>query len=142
MKWLVIGMGLAVAVVGGLLFVEAGEPPANAKAALMKKKLEAAQMLLEGLAMNDFAKLDRQAEELQLISKKAEWAVLKTPEYLRHSEEFRRNAADVQAAARRKNIDLATLGYLKLTTSCVECHKHLRETKIAALPQGGDAGTP
>jgi hypothetical protein len=35
------------------------------------------------------------------------------------------------AAAGKKNIDGATLGYLKLTTTCVECHKHLRETKIA-----------
>lgn len=130
-----IGTAIVAAAFAGVCFwmAQAAEPPKNPSAELMRKKLQTAQLLLEGLALQDFKKLDRAADDLTMISKRAEWRVVNTPEYSRYSEELRRSCDDIVAAAKKKNIDAATLGYLKLTTTCVECHKHLRETKIASV---------
>jgi hypothetical protein len=120
----------------GLWLAQADDPKDNPRTKLMKQKLVHAQKLLEGLAIQDFTILERNSDDLGMLSKKAEWQVVATPEYARYSEDLRRHCADIAAAAKKKNIDLATLGYLKLTTTCVECHKHLRETKIARLEAG------
>ncbi len=65
---------------------------------LMRRKLENSQKVLEGVAMNDFDKISKHADELISISKQAEWKVLKTPEYEVYSNQFRRNAAEQQLA--------------------------------------------
>ncbi len=81
----------------------------------------------------DFALIEKHADELIILSKKAEWAVLQTPEYNRQSDDFRRNADSLTKAAKEKNLDAAALTYVQLTMSCVNCHKHVRETRIAGL---------
>src|SRR5262249_26588119 len=56
---------------------------------LMAIKLQNAQKLLEGIALNKFDKIEKHAEELVRISKTAEWlAVHKTPRYEQFSNEF------------------------------------------------------
>jgi hypothetical protein len=100
---------------------------------LMKRKLENSQKVLEGVAMNDFDKIGKHADELIFISKQAEWKVLKTPEYELYSNEFRRNAADLVQKAKEKNLDGAALAYVDLTLTCVKCHKHVRETRKVRL---------
>jgi hypothetical protein len=100
---------------------------------LMKRKLENSQKVLEGVAMNDFEKISKHADELIFISKQAEWKVLKTPEYELYSNDFRRNAADLVQKAKDKNLDGAALAYVDLTLTCVKCHKHVRETRKVRL---------
>ena len=100
---------------------------------LMKRKLENSQKVLEGVAMNDFDKISKHADELIFISKQAEWKVLKTPEYEVYSNQFRRNAADLVQKAQDKNLDGAALAYVDLTLTCVKCHKHVRETRRVRL---------
>jgi hypothetical protein len=100
---------------------------------LMRKKLEHAQKVLEGVAVNNFEMIERYADELIILSKRAEWRVLQTPEYTRQSDEFRRNAATLIKAAKDKNTDAAALGYVQMTMSCVSCHKYIRETRVGLL---------
>jgi hypothetical protein len=100
---------------------------------LMKRKLESSQRVLEGVAMNDFDKISKHADELISISKQAEWKVLKTPEYEVYSNQFRRNAADLVQKAHDKNLDGAALAYVDLTLTCVKCHKHVRDTRKVRL---------
>jgi hypothetical protein len=100
---------------------------------LMKRKLENAQKVLEGIALNDFDKISKHADELISISKQAEWMVLKTPEYELHSNRFRRDATDLVEKAKDKNLDGAALAYVDLTLSCVKCHKYVRDTRRANL---------
>ena len=103
----------------------------NALKALMTKKLESSQKVLEGLAINDFDKIGKNADELIRISKAAEWRVLKTPQYEVHSNEFRRTAETLAKMADGKNLDGAALAYVELTLTCVKCHKHVREVRMA-----------
>jgi len=105
---------------------------------LMRKKLQHSQKALEGIAMNDFDLIAKNAEELIQVSKAAEWRVLKTPQYEVYSNDFKRNAEAMVVAAKAKNIDGATLAYVDLTLNCVKCHKHVREVRMGRLDKGAD----
>lgn len=115
--------------VGGGMVVEHG---VSAQAAdkqvevLMRGKLENAKQILEGLALQDFDKIGRNAQQLSLLSRDAGWHVVQTPEYVQMSAEFRELAEDMMKSARQKNLDGATLSYVGMTLKCVQCHKYVR----------------
>jgi hypothetical protein len=100
---------------------------------IMRQKLEHAQKVLEGIAVKDFDLLEKNAVHLMILSKKAEWKVLTTPEYELRSDEFRRHADSLAKAAKDKNLDGAALAYVQMTMSCVNCHKHVRDERMARL---------
>jgi hypothetical protein len=115
-----------------------GEPKKDDKLHdLMQRKLAASQKVLEGIAMNDFDKIGKQADELIAVSKQTEWRVLKTPKFELHSNDFRRIADDLAKSAKDKNIDSAALNYVELTLTCVKCHKHVRETRDTGTGEPG-----
>lgn len=97
---------------------------------LMQQKLHASQKIMEGIALGDFDMIAKNAEELSAISKKAEWRVVKTPQYEIYYTDFQRTADTLAKNAKNKNLDAATLTFMELTLSCVKCHKHLREVRM------------
>jgi cytochrome c556 len=107
-------------------------------AELMRKKLKCSQGVLEGIALNQFDKIADNADELITISQKAEWVVVKTPQYELFSNQFRRSAESLVKNAKAKNLDGAALDYVDLTMTCVKCHKYVRETRGAR--RDGDRG--
>jgi len=114
---------------------------------LMKRKLDRAQKVLDGIATRDYDKIIKNAEDLSDISKEASWRVLKTPTYEVFSGEFQRNTATLIKSAKDKNLDAATLAYVNLTLTCVKCHNHVREVRMVrsesratgnwSFPRGG-----
>jgi hypothetical protein len=98
---------------------------------LMQRKLKYAQNVLEGIALNDFEKIGQNGEDLIRVSKLAEWKILKTPQYELYSNEFRRSADALATRAKEKNLDGAALAYVEMTLTCVRCHKHVREVRMA-----------
>lgn len=108
-------------------------PGPNDLGALMKRKLDRSQKLLEGIAVADFKEISKNADDLIFISKQAEWRVMRTPKYEMYSTELRRNAGDLADQARAKNLDGAALAYVELTLTCVKCHKYVRQTRSARL---------
>jgi hypothetical protein len=107
-------------------------------AELMRKKLKCSQGVLEGIALNRFDNIADNANELITISQKAEWVVVKTPQYEMFSNQFRRNAESLVKNAKAKNLDGAALDYVELTMTCVKCHKYVRETR--GTRRDGDRG--
>ena len=107
---------------------------------LMVQKLKESQTLLEGLALNDAAKVQSSAEELLRISKAAQFRTrLKTAKYEYFANTFQKAAETAIEKAKAKNIDGATLAYLDMTMTCVRCHQHTREEGIGlAAPVGTD----
>jgi hypothetical protein len=105
----------------------------NEVAPFMRLKLAHTEKLLEGIALADFGMIEKYSQALSIQSRDEMWQVLQTPDYLQHSIDFRRAADRVTAAARKKNIDAAALGYVGLTMQCVECHKHVRDVRQAAI---------
>jgi hypothetical protein len=107
-----------------------GEPKKDDKLHdLMQRKLAASQKVLEGIALGDFDKIGKQADELIDVSKQTEWRVLKTPQFELYSNDFRRVADNLAKNAKDKNLDAAALSYVELTLTCVKCHKHVRDTR-------------
>lgn len=96
---------------------------------LMRAKLIHSQKLLEALALEDFTGMAKHSQDLKLLSQESNWNVLQTEQYLLHSEDFRRRTDAVTQAARKKNLDGASLAYVELTLNCVQCHKHVREAR-------------
>jgi cytochrome c556 len=92
----------------------------------MRLKLEHAQKALEGLAKEDFEAISMHAQKISLLTQDENWQVLQTVEYRRHSDDFRRTSNALAEAARKKNLDAATLAYVQLTMHCMYCHKHVR----------------
>ena len=80
---------------------------ADVKNVVMQKKLARAQKLLEGLAIQDFDKITAAANELDELRKQAAWMVVRTKEYEVFSMDFGRHTADLQRAAKNKNVELA-----------------------------------
>ena len=101
---------------------------------IMEAKLKASQSLLAGIATEDFQKITLSAQELIRLTRTEEWAILKTPKYTMHSNEFRRTAEVILQKAKAKSIDGVTLTYFEMTMSCVRCHQYVREVRNAQAP--------
>lgn len=131
-------VGLAAALVVALLAPrgdaaaphrQRGQPVPLSK--VMQVKLDHAQAVLKALALEDFAALEREATRLGALTEQAEWGVLKTPEYARHSQEFLRVTGSLAASARAGDLNGATLDYAAMTFRCVQCHRHLKGVRAA-----------
>ncbi len=137
MKHFILAMAFLTLLSGDALQGQAPQPGGVKR--LMADKLKYAKTLLEGIALADYDRITRSAEELIQLSKTAEWMVVRTPKYELHSNEFRRAAESIIQKAKAKNIDGVTLGYFELTMSCVRCHSYVREVRDARLPALPDA---
>ena len=56
---------------------------------------------------------------------------LRLDDRLQEADEFRRIVDKMQKAAKEKRLDGATLAYVDMTMSCVECHKYARNVLVA-----------
>jgi cytochrome c556 len=134
-KWVRIAAAVALATGVCVLSGHGDEPKKDES--IMQKKLKNSQVILEGIAVNDFDKIAKHADELIDLSNQAEWKVLTTPQYEIYSNDFRRTADALVKSAKEKNIDACALNYVELTLDCVKCHKYFRETRRVR-----DDGTP
>ena len=101
----------------------------------MRVKLDDAKKVLEGLTVEDYNMIVKNAQEMSLLSEDAVWQVLQTPEYAERSAEFRRTANRLRDAGKEKNLDAASLAYVKLTMQCIDCHKYVRDERSGKLKQ-------
>jgi len=123
-----------VALVGLTLLVTTSSGSAKQTAAtgrLMREKLTHAQRVLEALTTSNYALLERESSALSDATKQLGWMVLKTPEYSRQSEAFVRATEDLVAAAKHRDLDLAAMHYVSLTMSCYQCHRYVKNARIA-----------
>ncbi len=99
----------------------------------MRAKLASSQKILEGLVTEDYKLIAKGAENLKVMSRAAEWQVFRDPTYQRHSDTFRRAANDMIKQAKAENVDGATLTYVRVTMSCVNCHNYVRSVRTVKL---------
>src|SRR6188508_502625 len=98
----------------------------------MRDKLELSQRVLEGLATEDYDLIIAKGTSLSAMSKEADWRVFENPDYDQQSLTFRRHVNSLVKAAKDKNLDAATLAYVRVTMSCVDCHKLVRGKLVAS----------
>ncbi len=124
---------IAVAALAGLLvsggvYVLAGaqrEYRAQNKA-FMRMKLAWADGVLEGLTLEKFDQVSRNALRLRDLTHSNLWYSMRQPEYMRLTTNFQHSAEGVYSAAVDKNLEAATEAYTKMTRACIDCHHLVR----------------
>lgn len=127
-----LGLGLVLLLAFSVSAVAQDDKDTNISK-FMRAKLNHSQKLIEALALEDYDELAKSSQAMSLLSQAEIWQVLQTPEYLQHSTEFRRAADALTEAAKKKNLDGASLAYVDMTLKCVNCHKYVRRAKMAAI---------
>ncbi len=96
---------------------------------LMLRKLDCAKNLLEAITKRDHKTVKKNADTLVEITKDPAWKALSTEEYQTFTDDFRHNAEMLAKNAKDENYDGASLTYVELTMSCLNCHKYMRDFK-------------
>jgi cytochrome c556 len=99
----------------------------------MCAKLKHSQEIVEGLALENFDQIAKNAQRLTLLSHATNWQVFQTAEYQLQSREFQRATQALREQAKQKKLEGAVLAYLDVTMKCVNCHKYIRSVRMASL---------
>ena len=93
----------------------------------MKQKLKYSQEILNGLALEDYALIEKNAIAMKGLNK-LEFFIRQKPEgYRTQLKTFEFSVTELVRNAEEKNIDGATLAFTQMTISCVNCHKEVRK---------------
>ena len=92
----------------------------------MREKLDVAHDIIDGLAFEDFGRIERGANKLLKMADEASWRVRRDPVYMHYSADFEANALRLREAAQKRSLGSATFAYMHLTVSCTACHQHVR----------------
>ena len=112
--------------------VAAAVKPGDAKVSkFMRAKLKASEAVLEGLVTEEYDKIVKGGEKMLVMSKAADWQVIQGPTYAQYSGEFRRSVARLVKMAKKKQVDSAALSYMHVTMTCINCHKYVKNAKVA-----------
>jgi len=103
------------------------QPKENAGSLWMRQKLVASQNILAGLTKADYEAIEKNAQSMIVVGYLEKWIRADTPEYQTLLRDFMYANKSLNLAARDRNLDGATVAYLQLTLSCVNCHKIVRD---------------
>ena len=93
----------------------------------MKQKLKYSQAMLNGLALEDYGLIEKNALAMKGLGKVESFVRQKPEGYRTQLQTFQFSVSELIRNAEDKNIDGATLAFTQLTISCVNCHKELRK---------------
>jgi hypothetical protein len=110
------------------------EPAPTTEKLLMRDKLTFAKDALDGLSVEDYDKVAKSAGMMRMISKASSWYIFDSDEYHRRSKDFQEQAADLERHAKDKNLDAAALDYMRISMTCVQCHKYVRAERAKKKP--------
>lgn len=97
----------------------------------MAHKLKSSQAILEGIALNDFEKIQTSASDVLAVSNLTEFLnAYKGAEYQFHVKLFRRPAETIVRKAKERNMDGVMVAYNDLTLSCLKCHQAMRDLQF------------
>lgn len=108
-----------------LMLARAEDKPDLPAGKLMEKKLHLSQAILGSIVTEDFSSMSANAGAL-LVLAKTQWLRDETPEYRAQLKDFWIVLEGLKSAADDKNADGATLAYVQMTLTCVNCHKYLK----------------
>ena len=81
------------------------------------------------MAVEDFVQLADNARALKEIGRDTLWKISPNLKYVKYGAEFTELAEELSIRP-EKDLNGATLSYVRLTLNCVECHKHVRNNRI------------
>ena len=134
MKTRIAPIAVGVILVGSLTATVAQSKRERAAKEFMREKLELSQHVLEGIVTEDYDLIIAKGSKLSAMTKEADWRLFENPNYDQQSVTFRRHVDSLVKAAKNKDSDAATLAYVRMTMSCVDCHKLVRGKLVASIP--------
>jgi cytochrome c556 len=131
MKRRVLIITFLLTVVTGFSVALAQSKRNRAAKEFMREKLELSQRVLEGITTEEYDLIIAKGARLSAMTKAADWRLFENPDYDQQSLMFRRQVDALVKAAKDKNLDAATLAYVRMTMNCVDCHKLVRGKLVA-----------
>jgi hypothetical protein len=126
-----IRVGLAGLLAAGVLVASLpgaeNRPRRPATQAFMRQKLFWYQGVMEGLTLEKFDLVSKNAIRLRDMTQSNQWFTIKQPDYLAHTTNFHKAVDTLYLAAVDKKLDAPTEAYVNVTRSCVECHRLVRQ---------------
>ncbi len=131
-----VAMSLAMVGLSASLWIAWAEDKseqAQREKTFMRAKLIHTQKALEGLLTEDFDTIIQHSQKMSLLTRALSWQTLETTEYTQRSTAFRRSVDTLTQAAKKKNLDRASLAYLEMTIQCFQCHQYVRKKRHTRL---------
>ena len=120
---------LLVIAVPGPLHLRAAEPIGRPRAetqAFMRTKLAWSQAALEGITLERFDVVAKNAIRMRDMTHSNLWFTVRQRDYMAQTTNFQNSATALYLAAIDKNLDSATEAYTQLARNCVACHRLVR----------------
>ena len=99
---------------------------------VMQQKLAQSQQLLGAVVTSNWTALTQRTQALESLTRQPGWQVLQTPEYRNYTAAFEKAMQALAAAAQQRDQRTAATAYNELVNSCVECHRYVARSRIAA----------
>lgn len=119
--------------------VEAGQdeiaapPDKSAMENFMARKLAAAQKALEGVAREDFEQIQAMTNEMIDLSRHEAWERMASARFVQDTADFVTAAEFLDRMAEAKDAEGTSLGFVRLTLTCANCHSHVRSSNVAKI---------
>lgn len=97
----------------------------------MRTKLMFTNNLFKGLTLGDIEAIEEAVSEIEMITEGSEWVAIDNDQYRKLTDDFKTATARLKVAVKTKNLDAIALRYYNLSTSCLDCHKHIREASYS-----------
>lgn len=99
---------------------------AVARRDFMRTKLMFSQNIFEGLTTGNFKLINAGIREVEGVTDAEQWVQIEDERYRKLTEEFKTSVKRLKAAAKTGNIEATALRYYQMSTSCIDCHSHIR----------------
>ena len=111
------------------IVVPADDTGAQSRRDFMRTKLMYTQNIFEGLTTGNFDAIEKAIEEVQNVTSGEQWVAIDNDKYRRLTEDFKMATKRLMEATKTKNLDATALRYYNLSTSCIDCHNHIRQAR-------------
>lgn len=113
----------------GSAAIQQDDDEAVARRDFMRLKLMYSKNILEGLTTGDFEHINAAVKELRLVTDGAQWVAIDNDQYRKLTEEFKTATERLAESAETGNIEATAMRFYQMSTSCIDCHKHIRKAK-------------
>ncbi len=113
----------------------AAPPSKDSIEELMRHKLTAAQAALEAISKEDFDELHEASLKMIALSKKEIWERMASVRYVQDTVDFVSAVEFMDRMAVAQDAEGVTLGFVRMTMACSNCHRHIRTARVADLRQ-------
>lgn len=107
------------------------DDPEHSLSRFMRQKLQASNLILEGLCTEDLKMVSDGAETLRKMSTEEKWRVSNDMMYRRYSKEFVNAVEELDHEAKDNDMDGTSMAWVNVTMKCLKCHEWVRNSVIA-----------